>query len=309
MDALRPAILVSLIAASVTTLGLVGVLLASRWTQARLGLFAAFAAGALVTAALLHLMPEALSLSRHGPVLILCGFAGGFLLNRGVFVLAERRGVGALAAGLTPALGIGFHSLVDGAAYAITFSVSFETGLLTAIGLVLHEAPEGVIVFALLRGAGFSVRDSFIIAFFAAACTTPFGAAVAYPFLAALDPAVLGDVFAVAAGVLLYVGAGHLLPHVERDRSWGVLPAAAAGALAAFIAEMTHDHSDHGHGHGAHRHGAHEHDHDHHDHAHGPDFRDHAPQDPDHNGEEASEAPPDHHDHGDDDHEPDHTHP
>jgi zinc and cadmium transporter len=55
------------------------------------------------------------------------------------------------AKGITPALGIGFHSFVDGIIYAVTFNVSVFTGVLAAIGMVLHEFPEGVITYMLLQ--------------------------------------------------------------------------------------------------------------------------------------------------------------
>ncbi len=278
-----------LIAGTLTTLGLLAAVWRTAWTRDRAGLFAAFAAGALVTISLLHLTPEALAMSARGPQLMLIGFAFGFLLNRGVLALAEGRGRADLAGGLTPALGIATHSFIDGVVYAVTFSVSFATGLLTAVGLVLHEVPEGVIVFALLRGAGFSTGHAFWLAFLAAAVTTPLGAAVAYPFVSSINEATLGDLFALAAGLLLYVGAGHLLPHVERERSRLATPVAALGALVGVAMTLTHSHGDHGHAHGgAHDHSTHEaedagaqghdhndHDHEHHDHDHDHDGHDH----------------------------------
>lgn len=232
-----------LIAAAVTTMGLVLVSRRPVWTERHAGLFAAFAAGALASVSLLHLIPEAMALSSRAGLLMLAGLAGGFLLNRGVLALSERSGNGVLAAGLTPVLGIAFHSFIDGVAYAVTFSVSFATGLLATIGLVLHEFPEGVIVYALLRKSGLSNRAAFLWAFLAAAATTPFGALAAYPFVAVLEGPVLGDVFAVTAGLLLYIGVGHLLPHVERDRVRGGVLALFLGAAVAIATERIAPHS------------------------------------------------------------------
>lgn len=290
-----PAILAGAIAAGVSTLGLIAAVFTGAWARKRMGLFAAFAAGALVTVSVTHLIPMALAGGEGAPYWILAGFAGGFLLNRGVLALSESAGRAALAAGLTPALGIAFHSFLDGVAYAVTFTVDIAAGALTALGLILHELPEAVIVFSLLAGAGFSTRAAFLIAFVAAALTTPLGAVVAQHSLGALEGPALNTLFAVAAGLLLYIGAAHLLPHVERERSWLAAPAALAGALTALFAETTHSHDHHGpvghthavgasdHGHDGAAHGPphpnygradddhHHHDHDHDAHAHGDD--------------------------------------
>lgn len=240
-----PAIVFSLLAAAITTLGLVGVTLSPLRVNASMGLFAAFAAGVLVSVTLLHLAPHALLASRDAPALMFAGFASGFVLNRGVLTLAERQGGAQLALGVTPALGVAFHSLIDGVAYAVNFAVSFPTGLMTAAGLMMHELPEGVIVFGVLRGAGLKRPMAFLWAFLAAAATTPLGALAAQPLVGALEPQLLAHLFAFTAGVLLYVGAGHLLPHVERESSVAVLPVAAAGALVGVAMEAMHDH-DHG---------------------------------------------------------------
>jgi zinc transporter ZupT len=49
------------------------------------------------------------------------------------------------ALGLVRLIGIGFHSFLDGIVYSISFSISMLTGALVAIGMVLHEFPEGVV--------------------------------------------------------------------------------------------------------------------------------------------------------------------
>jgi zinc transporter ZupT len=56
-------------------------------------------------------------------------------------------------------IGIGFHSFIDGLVYSITFTVSIFTGMLAAIGMVLHEFPEGIITYLLLLRGGFSEKN------------------------------------------------------------------------------------------------------------------------------------------------------
>jgi zinc transporter ZupT len=60
---------------------------------------------------------------------------------------------------------IGFHSFLDGVIYSITFEVGFFTGVLTAIGTILHEFPEGVITFVLRQQAGYGHKKAILYAF------------------------------------------------------------------------------------------------------------------------------------------------
>lgn len=137
------------------------------------------------------------------------------------------------AIGLVPLLGIGFHSFLDGVVYSITFSASIFTGMLAAIGMVLHEFPEGIITYLLLLRGGGSSRQALWLAFLAAAVSTPLGTLLSYPMISRIDPSLLGALLSVSAGALIYVGATHLLPQAERESAKYSLVALAAGILVA----------------------------------------------------------------------------
>jgi zinc transporter ZupT len=62
--------------------------------------------------------------------------------------------------GIIPMVGIGFHSFIDDVIYSVAFNVSVLTGVLAAIGMVLHEFPEGIVTFVPLERGGFSKRRS-----------------------------------------------------------------------------------------------------------------------------------------------------
>jgi zinc transporter ZupT len=57
-------------------------------------------------------------------------------------------------------MGIALHSFIDGIIYSVTFSVSALTGALAAIGMVLHEFPEGIFTYVLLLQGGFHKRKA-----------------------------------------------------------------------------------------------------------------------------------------------------
>jgi zinc transporter ZupT len=137
------------------------------------------------------------------------------------------------AMGIIPMLGIGFHSFIDGVIYTVTFNVSVLTGVLAAIGMVLHEFPEGIVTFVLLERGGFSRKKAAVYAFFAAALTTPLGALVSFPFINTITRPTLGILLAISAGALVYVGASHLLPAVEQEQKRYSVLALAAGVLVA----------------------------------------------------------------------------
>jgi len=135
--------------------------------------------------------------------------------------------------GIIPMLGIGFHSFLDGVIYSVTFNVSIFTGVASAIGMVLHEFPEGIVTFVLLGRSGFSRRQAAIYAFLAVGLSTPLGIVVFYPFLNRIEPSTLGILLALSAGALIFVGATHLVPAVERENRRYTLISLGTGILVA----------------------------------------------------------------------------
>ena len=124
-------------------------------------------------------------------------------------------------------------SFIDGVVYSITFSVSVFTGAVTAIGMVLHEFPEGIITYVLLLRGGFTAKNASVFAFLAAALTTPVGTLVSFPLISQIDKSLLGALLSVSAGALVYAGATHLLPHAEHEPRKYSLVALLGGIFVA----------------------------------------------------------------------------
>lgn len=227
----------SLLAALVTLLGIHTIRRFTTWGQRNTTYFICFAAGVLIAASFLHIIPKSLSMNAAAPTWLLVGFLALHLFNRFVtaFVCERNPESKDYAIGVIPLLGIGFHSFLDGFIYSIAFNVNILTGSLATLGMVLHEFPEGIITYLLLLRAGFDGRKALLLAAFAAAATTPLGMAVSYPFVSAVDPQVLGMLLALSAGALVYVGATHLLPRAEREPKRFSLLALGGGVLVALI--------------------------------------------------------------------------
>lgn len=229
-------ILASFLACCVTTLGIYIITKHESWGNQNTVYFMSFAAGVLISVSFMHIIPTSFGMNATAPIYLLVGFMGMHVLNRFLsgFVCHERE-CSDLSIGIIPMLGIGFHSFIDGIIYAVTFNVSILTGMLAAIGMVLHEFPEGVVTFLLLQRAGFSRKRSAVYAFLAAAVSTPFGTLVSFPFVSKIARPALGMLLAISAGALVYVGASHLLPAVEKENKKYTLISLAAGIFIAIL--------------------------------------------------------------------------
>lgn len=227
----------SLSAGAVTTAGIVAIRRYGDWARRNTTYFACFAAGVLIAVSFLHIVPGSFAMNAEAPLWLFAGYMATHLLNRFLTAyVCDRPETAELAIGLVPLIGIGFHSFLDGVVYSISFSVSLLTGGLVALGMVLHEFPEGIVTYALLVRGGVSERRAFWLAFLAAGATTPLGTLVSWPWISRIAEDLLGAALAASAGALIYVGATHLLPRAEREpRRFSLLALAAGVAVALGI--------------------------------------------------------------------------
>jgi zinc and cadmium transporter len=236
-DGFAAVILASFLACAVTTAGIYVISKYEQWGKEHSVYFVSFAAGVLISVSFIHIIPKSFAMNTKAPVFLLAGFLAIYLSNRllNLYICHEYECTD-YAVGIIPMLGIGLHSFIDGVIYSVTFNVSVLTGVLAAIGMVLHEFPEGIVTFVLLERGGYSRTKSTILSFVAAGISTPLGALVSYPFISRISPATLGILLAISAGALVYVGASHLLPAVEReDGKYSILAMAAGVLVAVFI--------------------------------------------------------------------------
>jgi len=231
------ALATSSLAAIVTSIGIYTIRNYVGWGQRNSTYFMCFAAGVLISASFLHIIPKSLSMNPNASIYLLVGFFGLHLFNRFITAFVcqkdpekERYGIG-----LVPMIGIGLHSLIDGFVYSIAFTVSIFTGFLATAGMVLHEFPEGIITYLLLLKGGFKERSAMIMAFLAAALTTPLGMLISFPIISQIDKPMLGALLSLSAGALIYVGATHLLPKAEQEHKKYSFVALGGGVLVAII--------------------------------------------------------------------------
>jgi zinc and cadmium transporter len=229
-------LLASFLACLVTTIGIYTISKYEKWGNQNIVYFMSFAAGVLISVSFIHIIPKSLSMNDHAPIYLLVGFMGLYVFNRFLKLLVcHDRDRDNFSTGIIPIIGIGLHSFIDGVIYTVTFNVSIFTGVLAAIGMVFHEFPEGVVTFLLLERAGLPKKRSAIYAFLAAAISTPLGTLVSFPLISKIDRPVLGSLLAVSAGALVYLGASHLLPAVEKENKRYTLISLGVGILVAVV--------------------------------------------------------------------------
>ncbi len=207
--------------------GLAGGVLSERWLHQRLPALVAFAAGTLLSAVFLEVLPQAVEV--QGAATFTWAFASFVALALLEWALGHHPHHAEAAAGHahghhahpgTPTLPVtllasdALHNVGDGAAVAAAFLVSPQAGIATAFAVIVHELPQEVGDYALLRAAGWS-RGGSLVALAGVQLTAAIGAAGVLLGTRML-PSLQGTVLAIAGGSFLYIGAVDLLPEMRR---------------------------------------------------------------------------------------------
>ena len=120
------------------------------------------AVGALLGDAFIYLLPEAYEAGADAAWWILGGFLTFFLIEKGLHWRHEHvaREGKIEPYGVLNLIGDGLHNFIDGILIAASYLISFPIGLATTIAVVLHEIPQELGDYAILRSAGFSRRQA-----------------------------------------------------------------------------------------------------------------------------------------------------
>jgi len=180
-----------------------------------------FAAGALLTTALLDLLPEALNdgqLSYDGVMgLVLVGIIFFFLTEK--FLLwhhhSHDHGDKIKPSATIIIVGDTLHNFLDGPVIAAAFLVSVPLGIVTTIAIILHEIPQEVGDFAVLLDSGLS-RYRVLLYNLLSSLATLIGAWLGYWFSTAVALAT-PILLALAAASFIYIGAADLIPEIHRE--------------------------------------------------------------------------------------------
>ncbi|MBI2041144.1 MAG: ZIP family metal transporter [DPANN group archaeon] len=173
-----------------------------------------FAAGALLGAAFLDLMPEAGGGAAYAYVL--AGLVVFFLIENFLHwhhIHHEKKEAHSFA--YMNLLGDGVHNLIDGAIIAGAYIASVPLGIVTTIAVVLHEIPQEIGDFGVLLYGGFSKTRALTFNFLTA-LTAFIGAGLAYYFSTAVQN-FNSYLIPFAAGGFIYIATVDLLPALRRE--------------------------------------------------------------------------------------------
>lgn len=241
----------TLIAGLSTGIGSLIALLAKRTSRKFLSLSLGFSAGVMIYISFVDLFPHSVRMlsaefgTQQGQIYTALAFFGGIFLIGLIDKLVpsaenphEIRNIESMQVdlagqggatsqhtskrmmrtGLMTALVIGIHNFPEGIA---TFMSALETpklGVAIAIAIAIHNIPEGIAVSVPVYYATGSRRKAFRYSFLSG-LAEPLGAIVGYLLLAPfLTPVTLAFIFAVVAGIMVFISFDELLPAA---REWG----------------------------------------------------------------------------------------
>jgi zinc transporter ZupT len=113
--------------------------------------------------------------------------------------------------------GLIIHAFFDGLAISAGFQFNFTIGLMLFLGIILHKVPEGITISSIMLASRHSKKHAFWATFSIAAATMV--GVFAVFFLADINTKIVGYVFALSAGVAVYVGASDLIPEINRSKN------------------------------------------------------------------------------------------
>ena len=188
-----------------------------RPTARFLGGIMAFSAGVMLSIIFLELIEEANYFSGYPATVagLLIGLSVFYVLDRylphqhAFNTEEQRRGV-YLKKGVLLALGIGLHNLPEGLAIGAGFIGSTELGLTLTILIALHNIPEGMAVAVPLKYGGY--KSGRILAITAIAGAPMGVGALLGVLIGGISPALLGISLGFAAGAMLYIVCDELIP-------------------------------------------------------------------------------------------------
>ncbi len=151
----------------------------------------------------------------------------------------ERAEARLLRMGLVTALAIGIHNFPEGLATFLAALHDPSLGVAIAIAIALHNIPEGISVSVPIYYATGSRRKAFIYSGLSG-LAEPIGALVAYGVIrlllggdtAVVPPQVMGVLFGLVAGIMVYISLDQLLP---TSRAYGKGHDSVIGLVAGML--------------------------------------------------------------------------
>ena len=209
--------------------GLSGGLLSDRWVIRHQAVLMGFAAGAILAAVFMNILPE--SVDELGAKALMWSFAGFValaLIELGIGHHHHGRGIASPTLPASLLISDALHNIGDGAAVAAGFLISIKVGIVVAVAVIAHEVPQEVGDYVVLRAAGWQRAQALLA--LGAVQLTAFAGAAGVIAAAAFVERFTAIILSIAAGTFLYIGATDLLPEIHS------VPAGRTERLFGFLA-------------------------------------------------------------------------
>ena len=199
----------------------------SKW----ISILISYAIGALLGAAFLNALPEALELTKSPKqltLILLLGILVFFILEKLLLWrhchLSECEAHESSApvmssddhgrSGMMIVLGDTFHNFVDGILIAVAFMADIQLGVITAIAITAHEIPQEAGDFIILLNSGFTRARALWLNLLSGVATL-FGGLLGYFMLNQLDH-MIAPILAISAASMIYVAMSDLIPGLHK---------------------------------------------------------------------------------------------
>lgn len=221
-------LLLSIIAGFSTLIGAIIVFFTKTKNDKFLTFALGFSAGVMITVSFTDLFPAAEeSISKHlgnvqgilwSIIFLLIGALMAFLID--VFIPEEEKetlpkddkNFGLFRIGLVSTIALMIHNFPEGIATFVSGYQDATLGIFVTLAIALHNIPEGIAVAMPIYYATQSRLKALKYAFLSG-MAEPLGAFISFLFLRPfINDLILGIVFAIVAGIMLYISIDELIP-------------------------------------------------------------------------------------------------
>ena len=217
------ALLLSFLAGISTTIGSMIALFVKKPTHKILGFTLGFSAGVMINVSFVELLTKSIDGIGflHANFAFFVGMAMIFAID--ILIpheyIAEKAKSGdpkLMRTGILTALGIAVHNFPEGFATFAGSLYSIEVGVLLAVAIAIHNIPEGMSVFIPIFYATRNKSKAFLYSF-ASGIFEPIGAVIGAAFLLPfMTDYLISSVLAFVAGIMIYISFDELLPAAHK---------------------------------------------------------------------------------------------
>lgn len=234
-----------------------GILLVAKDSKKMVEAALGFAAGALIAAAFMELLPEALETGETHQVMFatMVGVVLFFVLEFVIKNFTKSKKIKPI--NLMVLLGDTLHNFVDGAAIAAGFLVSPVSGAVVTLAIVLHEVPQEIGDFAVMYKNGMSKKQIIVMNLWSSLAAVV--SAVGFYLAGNAAKLNFSILLGAVAGFFIYTAVAGIIPVIHscgkekktnlNQAIWLIVGIVLVGAVMSWAHNLAHEMGGHSHTH------------------------------------------------------------